>query len=305
MKKCARAALAFVAFGWGGQALAADPVCTYHEEPDDAAPVSNDSVTLLAVDPPEGAELRKDTVLAADVQFRIANYQPKSYFLVAMFPTAGFGSMSPGGPGDTPMLEHASGKVHLCVRLQEVYDHPAMVWPLSMRIRMLRLTDGRNVDSAGLSSQVKFKSPDAPVDQKRRPDEYYDSLKHASSYFENRVLLYKLCIARYPATQPAFTRAYRGWEGRHRADIELAAELQFDNYKEMFGGRPDVAANFADSVAATSRKYYEGLPAAALKNECDMKLSELADPDDTTNIVVGDEMKILRKYSKKTTENSK
>jgi len=303
MKKCARAALAFVAFGWGCQVLAAEPACTYHEEPDDAAPVSKDSVTLLAVDPPDGAEVRKDTVLVADVQFRIAKFEPKKYFLEPMFLTAGFGSMSPAGPGDTAMLEHASGTVHLCVRLQEVYDHPAMAWPLSMRIQMLKVTDGRNVDSAGFSSQVKFKSSDAPAD--RRPDEYYDSLKHASSYFDNRLLLYKLCIAHYPATQPAFTKAYRAWEGRHRADIELAAELQFENYKNMVGGRTDQATTVLDGVAAASRKYYEDLPAAALKHECDMKLSEMADPDDTTNIVVGDEMAVLRKYSKRTAEKPK
>ena len=303
MKKCARAALAFVAFAWGGHALANDPACTYHEEAEDAAPVSKDSVTLLAVDPPAGAELRKDMVIAVDVQFRIANFQPRSYFLLAMFPTAGYGAMSPAGPGDTAMLEHASGTVHLCVRLQEVYDHPAMAWPLSMRVQLLKGNDERHVDSAAFSSPVKFKSPDAPA--ARRPDEYYDSLKHASSYFDNRVVLYKLCIAHFPATQPAFTKAYRAWEGRHRADIELAAELQFENYKDMVGGRTDQATTVLDGVAAASRKYYEDLPAAALKHECDMKLSEMADPDDTTNIVVGDEMAVLRKYSKKTAEKAK
>jgi len=304
MKRAAHIALASVGLAWAGLALA-EPTCTYREEQDSSRAASKDSVTLLGVDPPEGAELRKDLVVAADVQFQIADFRPDTYFIVAMFPTAGFGAMSHGDPGNTPMLQHASGKVHLCVPLQEVYDYPDMLWPLSMGVQILKMTDGRIISTSASSRRVKFKSPDAPVSRKVLPDEYYDALQHTNSYFDSRVVLYKLCIARFPAMQPEFTKAYRAWEARHRPDIDLVAELQFERYKDMTKGRADHAASIADGTYTAIRQSYEGLKPALLKQECELKLSEFADPDDTTDIVVGDEMVILRKHSGKVAERGK
>jgi hypothetical protein len=298
MKRSARIALVSVGLAWAGLALA-EPTCTYREEEGTSPAATKDSVTLLGVEPPEGAELRKDLVVAADVQFQIADFQPDTYIIVAMFPTVGFGSMSPGDPGNTPMLQHASGKVHLCVPLQEIYDHPGMLWPLSMSAAMLKMTDARSSSLSASTRQVKFKSQDAPANPKVLPDEYYDALQHTNSFFDNHMVLYKLCIARFPATQPAFTKAYRAWEARHRADIDLVAELQFERYKEMTRGREDHAASIADATSAANRQFYDGLKPASLKHECDMRLSEFADPDDTTDIVIGDEMAILRKHSGK------
>lgn len=302
MKRAARIAMAFVGLAWTGLALA-ESTCTYREEEDTSAAVSKDSLTLLAVDPPEGAELRKDLVVAVDVQFQIADFRPGTYIILPMFPTAGFSTMSPGDSENLPMLQHASGKAHLCVPLQEVYEDPRVLWPLSMSAAVLKRTGARVSHMSAYTRTVKFKSPDAPADRKVLPDEYYDALQHTSSYFDNRGALYKTCIARYPPMQPQLTKAYRAWEARHRADIDLVAELQFERYKGYTKGRPDQAAAILDISADAVRQYYEGLKPASLKHECDMKLSAFADPDDTTDTVIGDEMAVLRKHSGKDRSN--
>ncbi len=298
MKIAARIALVSVGLAWGGLALA-EPACTYREEEVAAPATAGDSVTLLNVDPPEGGELRKDMVVVADVQFQIADFRPDTYFILVMFPTAGFGGVSPGDTADTPMLQHSSGKVRLCVPLQEVYDHPRVLWPLSMSFQLLKKTDTRSSLGIASTPKMKFKSADAPANQNLFPDEYYDALQRTNTYFDTRAILYKVCIARFPAAQPELTKAYRAWEARHRADIELVAELQFEDLKNTAKGRADFAASIADSMFAASLKSYEGFPPAVLKRQCDMKLAEFADPDDTTDLVVGDQMAILRKHSGK------
>jgi hypothetical protein len=298
-------ALAFFGFAWTNLSLAQSP-CVYREEEVSSPAASKDSITLLSVDPPEGAELRKDMVLTVEVQFAIANFEPDTYRIIPTFPTEGFGSLSLGDREDSPPLEHASGKVRLCVRLEGLYESPDVLWPLSMSVQLLKMVDANRSLSAAASRKVKFLSPDAPASTREAlPDEYYDALQHTNSYFDTRLVLYKLCIARYPATQQVFTKAYRTWEARHRADIDLVAELQFERYKDMAKGRADHAALFADSATNGTREAYERFPPADLKRTCDSKLAELSDPDDTTDNVVGDAMAILRKYSSKVAERNK
>src|SRR3954465_8548955 len=158
MKRTARIALASVGLAWANLVLG-DPTCTYGEEEVTSSKVSKDSVTLLGVEPAEGAELRKDTILSVDVQFQIADFKPGAYIIVAMFPTVGFGSMSPDDPGNQPMLQHASGKVHLCISLQDVYEDPGVLWPLSMRAAMLKMNDAQSSSMSVSSRKVSFKSP--------------------------------------------------------------------------------------------------------------------------------------------------
>ncbi len=304
MNRATRLALASVGMAWAGLALA-EPTCAYREEEVSLPAASKDSVTLLSVDPPEGAELRKEMGLSVDAQFQIADFEPDTYFTIVLFPTAGFGAMSPGDSSDTPMLEHASGKVHLCVPLQEVYDHPRMTWPLSITVLLLKKGEANQSASVASSRKVAFKSPDAPAGRKALPDEYFDALTRTNSFFDNRQAIYKVCIARYPAMQPAFTKAYRAWEARHRANIELVAELQFEHYKEITKGRADSAANLADSMTASTRQRYEGMKPASLKQECDRELAEFVDPDDTTDLIIGDELEVLRQHSGKAAEKNK
>ncbi len=304
MNRATRSALASVGMAWAGLALA-EPTCAYREEEVSLPVAARDSVTLLGVDPPEGAELRKEMGLAVDAQFQIADFEPDTYFAIVLFPTAGFRAMSPGDPTNTPMLKHASGKVHLCVPLQEVYDHPQMTWPLSITVLLLKKGEDNRSSSVASSRKVAFKSPDAPANRTVLPDEYFDSLTRTNSFFDKRQAIYKVCIARYPAMQPEFTKAYRAWEARHRADIELVAELQFEQYKEITKGRADFAARLADSATASIRQRYEGMKPASLKQECDRELAEFVDPDDTTDIIIGDELAVLRRHSGKAAEKNK
>jgi hypothetical protein len=118
-------------------------------------------------------------------------------------------------------------------------------------------------------------------------------------YVDQRNALYKVCIARFPATQPAFTRAYRAWEARHSADIEFVARAKYAGILRMFQGRADVAARADDASREAHLKFYQGVSEARLKEQCDWALAELTDPEDPTDGAIGDDLQILRDWHAK------
>jgi hypothetical protein len=263
--------------------------------------VEKSKLNLLAVSPPDGGNLDRNTIIEADVEFQIADFEPKSFRFMTLFPTAGYGSMSPLDAKNTPYVESAIGKVHLCVPLGEVYEHPTMKWPLSMQVSVLRESadgGGRGVVS---TRAVKFNVLDIPEGALARqaaapPQEYHDALMKAGSFFTNRVTVYKVCIARYPAIQPAMTKAYRAWESRHREAIELAASAQFDAYKAEFNGREDIAARIYDAGVDGQRKLYEKMPDGEFSKQCQRWLEEYADTEDPSDSAISDELAMIRKY---------
>jgi len=301
MKKSAIAVLAMLVCARAVHAAEGDHACQYREEPGTATKIEKTRISLLAVDPAEGGEVRRESVVSVDVEFQIADFEPKTFRFMANFPTKGLGSTGALDPGNSPYIESASGKVHLCVPLDELYESPMVLWPLSMRVEVLRETGGGSGTIAGSSSSVKFNAVDSPAGALERqakapPEEYYDALRHVSGFFNSRMTRYKACIARFPAMQPALTRAYRAWEGRHRADIDFVAELQFEDIKARFDGREVIAARIYDVTVQAAMKFFEDMPAAELKTQCENALAELADTEDVSDSAISDELKVLRRY---------
>ena len=297
MTKFLRATLAWLA--GAGFAHAQSPACVYSETvvAETGAPAKS-KVTLLGMTPAEGAELRKDMMLSVDVEFQVADFVPGEYYLIVMFPTSGRGSMSPNDPSNMPALTHPSGKARLCVPLAEVYEHPDMKWPLSMAVRLMRVRPDGSGSGDTSSRSVKFLSPDIPAEALERqanapPEEYALSLETAASYFDQRNACYKVCIARFPATQPVFTKAFRAWETRHAKDIEFVARAKYAGYLRTYKGRTDVAARIDETMQEAQLKGYRSMTDAQLKQQCDWTLDELRDPEDLTDNAVGDELKII------------
>lgn len=302
MKKSAAVLSAMLASATAAHAVGGAATCEYREEPGTATRIEKTKITIIASDPGNGGDVRRETLVVVDVEYQIADFQPKAFRFMASFPTEGLGSMSPLDSRNSPYLESASGKAHLCVPLKEVYDYARTVWPLSMRISMLRETDASGGGSmVGSSSSVKFNALDAPARAAERagqalPEEYYDALRHTWDFFNNRLERYKACIARFPATQPTFTRVYRTWEGRHRAAIDFVSQLQYDDLMARADGRESMAMKMYDSMTGLNQKYFEAMPEAKLKPQCEMLMEDFADTEDISDSAISDELATLHKY---------
>jgi len=271
--------------------------CRYREEPGSATKIDKTKVTILGTDPADGGDVRRESVVSVDVDFQIADFQAKTFRFMASFPTAGQGSMSPLEHEDAPYLESASGKAHVCVPLHELYDHPSVIWPLSMRMSILQETSESGGKMVGWSSSVKFDALDAPARAAAAlPEEYYDALRHTWEFFNGRLERYKACIARFPAKQPAYTRIYREWEGRHRAAIDFVTQLQYDDLKTRADGRDSMAMRMYDGMIGGMQKFYEAMPEAKLKQQCEFLMEDFADTEDISDSAVSDELATLRKF---------
>jgi hypothetical protein len=296
--------------GSSGLAYAADPsaveqpaaTCTYRAEPSTAAaPITKSVVTLLALNPAADAEVRRDTLIGFDVEYRIKDFTADTYFLMPLWATAGEGSDAPAGMSDYPRLEAAAGKVHVCVALAEMYDSPTTQWPLTIWLSLMKMQpDGSSLWIEGLR-KVKFNALDIPAEALARqaegpPIEYYDNLKKVWNFFEARLARYKVCNQRFPAGQAAMTKAYRRWEARHADEVQFVSELQFDQYLFSMHGNTARATYTFDAVRALTLRGYTEMPAESLRQQCDIALSEFSDPEDMTDNIIGDEVAYLRKW---------
>jgi hypothetical protein len=286
-------------------APAASATCTYRVEPAvtaSPAKTTKTTLTMLAVNPAADADVTRATTVSFDLEFHIADFAKNTFFLMPLFETAGEGWNSAHGPADYPPLEAAAGKVHLCVPLAELYDAPTIHWPLRISVSLMRLhADGASSGQNGIRA-VKFNSVDIPAEALARqaeqpPIEYHDALKKVTGFFETRLARYKACNQRFPAQQPQLTKAYRSWEARHADTVQYVAGLQFDHFLFLMNGNVASATAVFDASRDANLRAYTDMAAGQLRQQCEYALSEFQDPDDTTDMVIGDEVAYLRKWN--------
>jgi len=278
--------------------------CRYEDRAIEAAVMNNSAVTVTAVSPPEGAEVNGSTVIGVDVEYHIADFEPGAYLLHAAFDTEDPAGMTPGRAADYPKLNFPAGRAHLCIPLKPVYEHPTVRFPLSMHVRLTRLDKDMTTQRAAVAPPMAFRATDLPHGALERmaaaaPPEYHLALGKAYVYFANLGVLYKLCIEKHPDLQTAYTQTYRAWEARHRSDIDLVTNLQFDSYLKRVGGRADLAAKFDDQARVAFRNIYEKDGPAELKRSCDRILHDMAEGENMTRNHIGEQLEIVRKYAPK------
>jgi hypothetical protein len=303
-----RVAIALWLGAAASQAFAQAEACKYAVEPRASASPSSHRLSLVAMTPPEGADVRRDTILAVDVDFDIAGFEPKTYWLYAIFPmntmgSAGADSMVPEG------LHVAAGRARLCIPLKDIYAHSMVRWPLTMQVTVHKLR-GAGSEIVAYTAPIKLKAVEVPAEALERQaaapdDEYYDSLKKVTEFFNSRLARYKICIERFPAMQPQMTPAYRAWETRHREQIDLVSRVQFDMFKVMAKGNAGIAASIEDDIRNAALEAYRKAPEAQFSQQCKIALEDFADTEDLSDLAISDEIELIRQQEKKTAEQAR
>jgi hypothetical protein len=304
MKSTACAAVLLLAGTLAVQAAPDAGNCQYSEHPVTASqPAKTTTLEVRASSPAEGGDVRKETVIGIDLEYHVAKFVPDSLILTALFPTDEGSSTGPGDSTNTPPLTSADGTVHLCVPLTSIYDNDRVRWPLSLFVIMIEM-QGRRGQGVGTSRTLKFNGLDPPpgalaprVDGPA--EKFADSVKGAWDYLALRTARYKGCIARFAQMQPPLTRAYRAWESRHRADMDLIAEAKFEMDKARSKGRADMAAATEDSFMDAQIDGLQQMPVELARSQCEGTLEELKDPDDQTDGAIGEYIEFVKKYRAK------
>jgi len=290
------------------QAFAQADACQYAVEPRSSATPAATRISLVKMSPPEGGEVRRDTILAVDVDFEIADFKPDSFWLYATFPMNAMGSAGPESMIPQP-LDTATGRARLCIPLTDVYENPMVQWPLTMNLTVHKLRD-LGSEIVAYTAPIKINSLDIPAGVKERqaaapPVEYYDSLSSASEFFNRRLVRYKVCIERFPALQPQMTPAYRAWERRHQEQIDLVSRVQFELFKVMAGGDAGRAVEIQDGIRSVTLEANRNTPAAKYRQQCNQALEEFADTEDLSDLAISDELELIRKHDPQPTRNDR
>jgi hypothetical protein len=290
--------------------------CQYREEPRvepaaEAARKDKSRVTLLTVSPAEGTEVRADSILELDVEFHIANFAPEKFFLMVGFPTVS-GSMSPGdgGKDDFRLLNTPSGKVHLCVPLREVYEHPGVRWPLSMEVSLNEQFSSHSQIHTK-SRKASLNSVDVPagaleLQNSAPPDAVQQAITMVFGHIEMNGSLNKLCPARFPDLQTKFVKTYRAWELRNAANIKLIQELQYEIFRTSMR-TPTAAAMAFDGARVAQMKFFGSLKDSELRGHCEGVMESMSDETGDLPIATPVYLEIVQDYlaTKKKAEAAK
>jgi hypothetical protein len=308
LKKMVYGAVAAVCLA-GAPAHAADQPeagCSYREDPlaapsADAATQDKHRVTLLAVTPAEGAEVRANSVLEIDVEYHVAGFAADKFFLMVRFPTASLGSMTPGETPDYRYLKAPSGKVHLCVPLAEAYEHPGVRWPLSFVVSINEKYPGHSrpvVDSR----TAQLNSVDVPASALARkeqvpPEDVQRALMTVFGYIEQQGAMNKLCPARFAEFRSRYNKTYRAWELRNAEAIRQIHEQQFDLLRSTTSS-PAAAAMAFDATRNAAFSFLGALKESELRWQCEatMELMNGATGDLATATATAVNLGIVRKY---------
>ncbi len=275
------------------------------EFPADGAPVKNEAQLLsVKFDPPAGAEVRRDTIITVDFEYRLSDFSPGRFEVTPLFKTGTNQSRSFDVDGKDPAvkLPSAAGRMRMCVPLAVLYDAEGVFWPLELWV-MIVMEDGARGRKLGIttSKPVKFNAVDVPPaalarQAKAPPPEYDDALEYSFGYYRTQGNVYKACLQRFPPLQSKLTPAYRTWESRHRNDIDFVWTLKFESLRNQFDGRGDVAMTVLDDVAAFELKDLASWDAERLRDRCEEILEQLNPEDDHTAGMVSHHLVILRNW---------
>ncbi len=107
----------------------------------EATPVKT-KLELLAIVPPAGTNVTRETVLIADLHFMVRDFKASQFSVVAQFDTDIQNMTTDGTFKNYPVLNTASGKLRFCFPLTHIWDDPHVTRPLSVHFYLTKVRDG-------------------------------------------------------------------------------------------------------------------------------------------------------------------
>jgi hypothetical protein len=232
------------------------------------------TVTLLAVTPAEGTEVRADTLVEVDLEYHVADFVPGKFILFARFPTVTFSSRSVDDDVRTRYLKAPSGRAHLCLPLETLYRQGSgMRWPLTFQVSLNEEVGESRSHVRADSRVVHLNSVDVPeealaLQNKLPPKDVQLALMMVFSHVELQGAHHNVCPARFPNLAAGLVKKYRAWESR---DGELIKQIQELTYESSRASIPDEAsaARVFDSTRASYVEYLKSLEEPMLREACE------------------------------------
>jgi hypothetical protein len=125
---------------------------------DQSGPATN-SIQILTIKPPAGSGVDVSTVLVADLEYAVRDFDSGKYIVFAQFETNTNGKSTDGKFNSYPFLKYATGTYRLCFPLIDIWNVPDVKRPLTVRFLLNRVDDARHNHSIAITDRISF-----PVD---------------------------------------------------------------------------------------------------------------------------------------------
>ena len=102
---------------------------------------ADSGIELSSISPPTGTRVARSTLLVADLDFAVKEFQSGQYRISAEFETLTGETRARGRLEAPQVLKSARGSIRLCVPLADVWDTPDMRQPLAVRFTLDRIED--------------------------------------------------------------------------------------------------------------------------------------------------------------------
>lgn len=98
------------------------------------------SLRLIKVEPVAGSILNQNSILEADLEYRVKDFVPGQYEIIAQFSLSQAGRSTDGDfpQSDYPILTSPAGRVHFCYSIAYVWNRPVQI-PFDLRFFLNRM----------------------------------------------------------------------------------------------------------------------------------------------------------------------
>jgi len=296
-------------------AAAQDPCQTFNEKQsavggETAADVPmRTTVHLLSITPQAANDVQRDTLVFAELNYAIRDFQPGRFFIIAQLETLDPDVTWDGVYSPRVELNRPSGKVTFCFPLVSVWDSPRMKWPLSIKFLLNEPSSRGSSHSLAQTTATEYTSTnlpfpgrdDAAIQNER--SEYFDVLNRVHGYVERVVVTQTICSDRYPELRELIATAYQKW-GVANADLRRTADESFLKHEvAVFGGRRDLALKNIAGQRDFLYGFLRARPDKEIRATCEGFPASLANEGVSPAERFSNDLAVIRDYEQRHPDN--
>lgn len=184
------------------------------------------AIHLTSISPQPGAPVSERTLLLADLDYSVEDFEPGHFKIMAQFETTTEGLTTDGGFRDYPFPRSAAGKLHFCFPLSYVWNLPNIKRPLTFHFMLNRVYESGVSEPIAKTEFLTFPSTEQgsslPSDGAIRSDEYDVALIKVYSTFEQYAADQRYCTDHFPELASAINEGFDRWTSKYsRVNAEV------------------------------------------------------------------------------------
>jgi hypothetical protein len=118
--------------------------------------MADSGIQLTSISPPSGTRVARSTLLVADLDYAVNDFQSGQYRIAARFDTLTSDRNAGGSVPSIPVLKSPSGSLRLCVPFADVWDMPDLRHPFAVRFTLIRIDDARRNHSVASTNKLTY-----------------------------------------------------------------------------------------------------------------------------------------------------